>query len=577
MNKKIRFTVFTVTVLLCVNISKAQICGSSNLALHQLIDEAEVVVTGKTINKQCFWNNDQSNIYTQYQLEAKQSTKSNNDKIYILVEGGTIEDITFEVFGLPNLSLQNEGVFFLNKNNILNDNKANGNYYNLKDIAVYNTETNSIENNSSTIAVDEFNGLLKEKHKTVFSFVREEQKHYKQQATISSINPVKIAGGNNELLTINGTGFGSLSGNAIIAMRDASSLNSSLYVDIDKINIKKWSNTQIKFVVPGDEITTNFSGVASGKIRITDSSGAITTSLQKVEISYNKKVFKGKSVRLRGKNLQGEILFYVERNLINDGALPAVKRAFGIWNCATGSNFVYAGIVDNVCKEYDEQNVICYDTTVPTYNLAITRVVSRNCSSIDLADQVDADLTFNPNFNWSFTDDLEGNQFHFESVLLHELGHAFMLGHVVNIEDIMYPSLINSLAKVTLTNNDVDGGISIMKISTSNAKCSDYGPVESYNRENCKGCNSVINVKSNNVTENSVFLNWEDVRNTSFYKIRYRFKGSQFYEYSGKYNKLILYDLPACTTVEFKISAICNNDQKSESETTYRFITLGCR
>lgn len=577
MNKKIRLILFTTIVVLCVNVIKAQVCGTSNVPLNKLVTETALIITGKVIDHHSFWNNAKTNIYTKYTIEVAQPSKFSKDEIYVIAEGGTIDDINVKVFGLPNLTLQNEGVFFLNENNNNFTINKNHTYYNLSDIGWYDDVTNTIQNNSSTITVEEFNKQLTKKNNTTFSFKEKSTTYHKTaQANITEISPKLVAAGNNEILTITGNGFGNLTGSAKISMRSAGSLSSSAFIDINKANIKSWTDTKIQFVVPGDEITFNFPGVASGKIRVTNNAGSVTTSFQKVEVSYNKKLYDGKPIRVRSKNSAGEIPFYVERELINDGALPAIKNALEMWNCTTGSNFTYAGIVENICREYDEINVICYDATVPTFNLAITKVVSRNCSATNVADQIDADITFNPSMNWGFNDNLASGQFHFESVLMHELGHAFMLSHVVNEADVMYPSLRNGLIKIDLTNNDINGGLDVLNESTSMVNCSNYGPVVPYRSGNCSSCNNVVNVKANNITENSVYLTWDNIRNSASYNMRYRFSGSTWYKHKVENNSLILYNLPSCTTIECRLSAFCSNNLKSENEIVYRFITYGC-
>lgn len=575
MNKKIILILCATTVVIGINFVKAQICGSSGMRLDNLVDKADLIVSGKVVDKYSFWNDVQNNIYTRYSIEVQQSSKLSNRQVYVIIEGGTVDDVNMKVYGFPNLTVESEGVFFLNQIDETLLTNTNYTYYKLVDKGVYDVATNTIQNNSSTITVENFNDLINKKYKTFFLFNKKQ--HKKQQATITNISPKVVAADNVDLLTIIGNGFGNLTGSAKISMRSAASLNESLFIDIDRANIKSWTNTKIQFVVQGDEITSNYPGVASGKIRLTDSAGSLTTSVQTVEVSHNRKLFNGKPIRIRTKNQNGEIPFYVDRKLINDGALPAVENALEIWNCATGSNFAYAGIVDNVCRAYDEINVICYDQNVPDFNLAITKVVSRNCDATMVADQIDADITFNPNLIWGFNDDLTSSQFHFESVLLHELGHAFMLAHVVNNADVMYPSLRNGLIKNELTKNDVSGGLDVLTASTSNIKCSNYGPVQLYSNGNCSNCANVTNVKANNLTKNSTYLTWNNIQNSTLYDMRYRFNGSKWFNYNGKNNNLIMFDLPSCTTVECRFSAFCNNNESSENEIIYRFTTLGCQ
>lgn len=564
------------TIIAFFNLLNAQVCTSNNYTLSKVVDASENIVIGKVVDEQCFWNDASTNIYTKYTIEVEQSLHSKHNVMYVTIEGGTIGDVSFEVFGLPKLVSQSEGIFFLKKDQNFLSNKTNANHFHLLDFAAYNAVTNSIENSNSTLTATDFNKILSSKYKTSFRFVQRNEKHSAiKKASISSIKPSVVAAGNNETLTIIGSGFGTYGGNAKISMKSAGTLNTSVFVDIEAKYIKSWTNSRIQFVVPGDEISSSSQGVATGKVRITDKFGSVTTSTQTVEVQYNKKVYNGVPIRLRSKSNNGAISFYVSKKLIDQGALNAVKNALEIWNCATGSNFIYGGVIDNVCKENDGLNVICYDATVPTFNLAITRVVSRNCNTSNVADQVDADITFNPDFNWSFTDNLRSNQFHFESVLVHELGHAFMLGHVVNNDDVMYPSLTNGLIKTELTNNDIEGGLDVMNNSRSAVKCSSLGPVKSSENSECTGCANVGNVKAKNLTKNSVYLNWGMIRNSISYRLRYRINGSFWHQYNGTNNNVILFDLPACTTVECRLFAYCPFEN-SKTETIYRFATLGC-
>lgn len=70
--------------------------------------------------------------------------------------------------------------------------------------------------------------------------------------TISAINPLIVATGRDDVLTIKGDNFGSLTGDAKVAMRSAGSLNPSVFENLDPINILSWTDTEIKFIVPGD-------------------------------------------------------------------------------------------------------------------------------------------------------------------------------------------------------------------------------------------------------------------------------------------------------------------------------------
>lgn len=567
----------TIIVNCNVTLIKGQVCGSSNLPINKLINVTELVVVGKVIDQQSFWHN-KNDIYTKHTIAVKQSSNQNINKIFVITEGGTVDDITFKVYGIPNLTLYKEGVFFLNKSDIIAT-KTNSVFYNLTDFAIYNEFTNTLENVNTTVTLANFNNMMIAKHNASFYFNNAAQKQSKlKQVSIASVSPITVAGGNNDIVRITGDGFGSLTGSAKVAMRSPASLNPSVYEDIDPAYIISWTDRKIEFIVPGDEIAISTSGVASGKVKITNQLGDITTSTQTIEVIYNKKVFNGVPVSLRSKDNDGRVAYYVEQLLIDDGALPAIKNALKTWNCTTGSNFVYAGAVANVCKKYDGLNVICYDASIATTTLGSTRVVSRNCSSIGFADQLDADIRINPNIDWCFTDAIEFSQFHFESVMMHELGHAFMLGHVVNELDIMYPTLTNNVIKSEPTNNDLAGGVAVMSNSTLESSCSSYGAITANGSAlECSACSNISNINIGNLTENSAYLSWEKIANVLTYQLKYRFNGAQWYNYSSYTNDAIFFDLPPCATVECQFLAHCSNDGNSINETFYTFTTLGCQ
>jgi|GEM_PF-1446618 len=576
--KKILVLLLTLIVGVKVTYLNAQVCGSTNLPVNQLINDAEIVVLGEVVDKQSFWNYE-DNIFTKHTIKVAQSSKKNTNEIYILTEGGTVDDLTFTVLGAIDLTLNKQVIFFLNENEQINNNKTNGITYKLIDLANYNQISNAVENVHSSIAIDKFNQMMIAKHNASFKFFRSEERISKtKQVDITGLNPQKIAGGNNEVLTITGSGFGNFSGSAKVAMRSPSSISTIIYEDIKAEFILSWSDTKIEFIVPGDDITEDTDGFATGAVQITTESDEVSTSTQTVEVIYNKKVYNGVSISLRSKDNNGTTAIYVEQQLINDGALPAIKSALATWNCATGTSLVYAGAVSGVCKKYDGLNVVCYDATLSSFTLGNTRSVSRNCSNAGLADQLDADIRINSNINWSFTDDVEFSQYHFESVMLHEIGHAFTLGHVLNEADVMYPTLYNGRNKSELTNNDLAGGVDVMSNSTTENNCSVYGAIIPYNSNlACSPCANISGVTLENLTEKSVYLSWSKIPNAEKYELQYRLAGLQWNSYTSYTNNVILFDLEPCTTVECRLLALCDSETQSLNERLDTFTTFGCK
>jgi len=539
LEKSLFFTFLTIAVIKA-NFLNAQICGSVNLTINKLVNKAELVVTGKVTEKYSFWNKQKSKIYTKYTIDINQSSNFSNESIYVTTEGGTVDDVTYKVFGTPGLNMFSKGVFFLSKKN---------DHYSLIDFANYNATLNIIENGSSILSVDDFNNILNAKHCTTFSFTPKNHKNYKaKQPIIANIIPKSVATGNNEILVISGSNFGNYSGSAKVSMRSAASLDSSVFVDIKASYIKSWTDSKIELIVPGDELTGSSPGAGSGKIQVTNQAGTTTTSLETIEVTYNKKVYNDIPIALRSKDNNGKIAVYVGRQLANDGALPAIKNAIKKWNCATNSNLEYSGIIDDVCENYDGLTVVCYDASLPDLRLGRTRMISRNCSSTGFADLLDADITINPNVDWAFNDSLTYSQYHFESVML------------------------------KLTNNDIAGGLDVMRTSIIENECSSFGAMIPYqNAEECNTCSNAPEISIKNLTESSAFLSWEKTHDTASYQIQYRYDGTDWRSYKSNTNYVIMFDLPPCTNVDWRLTLSCNDNVNPLRETFFNFTTVGCK
>jgi len=77
-------------------------------------------------------------------------------------------------------------------------------------------------------------------------------------------------------------------------------------------------------------------------------------------------------------------------------------------------------------------------------------------------------------YSWQYgTAAPTSSQYDFESVALHELGHAHGLGHIINSTQVMHYSVSNGASKRTLSANDIAGASARVAYSTS-ATC--YNP-----------------------------------------------------------------------------------------------------
>ena len=99
---------------------------------------------------------------------------------------------------------------------------------------------------------------------------------------------------------------------------------------------------------------------------------------------------------------------------------------------------------------------------------------------------MEIDLVFNDAFTefgltWEFGPDLpSATELDFESIALHELGHACALGHVISAPEVLHYSIGPAEAKRTLSANDIAGGTFVHAQSTGNGSWCGNNPMTDY-------------------------------------------------------------------------------------------------
>ena len=265
---------------------------------------------------------------------------------------------------------------------------------------------------------------------------------------ITSFSPTSIAAGTQSLLTINGTGFGSSPGTVHTRWSGQNSTNSW----IGSTSLVSWADTRI--VVRVNE------SAGSGQIAVLIN-GNMVHSAASLTVKYA--VFGSPSsvpLILANTNGAGGYTFRMENNFAaNADANSTFSRAFNAWRSATGVNWQMGANTSVNTEATDNINVIKFggpaDIIVGT--LAYTAIHFRACTSGEL-ELVDIDMTFNTAYNWNFSSGPPApNQYDFETVALHELGHAHGLVHVNNVGDPMYHTTAPGTMRRSLTSEAIEG------------------------------------------------------------------------------------------------------------------------
>ncbi len=262
--------------------------------LSEQVKHSTQIIEGKVISKKSFWDINHHNIYTINTVEVYKSFKGiAHSTLEIITEGGVV-DTAAQITSLAlELVVGDMGVFMLYGSNVQfspeNNIGANryesysaiqGFYkYDIFDDRVANSYTlfNGISQkfypsivsyvNSNFVKVSEFD---------IDNYINTRSQNRMGAIAISSFSPTTITGGTKSVLTIDGAGFGSETGEVIF--RDANIGGQSSFTALTS-QIISWTDTQIKVEVP--------SRAGTGKVRVVRASIGSVNSTANLEIPYS--------------------------------------------------------------------------------------------------------------------------------------------------------------------------------------------------------------------------------------------------------------------------------------------------
>lgn len=468
------------------------------------IQSSSQIVEGKVISKTSFWDDNNHNIYTLNTIEVYKIFKGQTtiETIEVVTPGGSVGD-EFEVV-TPSLSLEvgNIGVFMLHDNTI---SITNGNTQNkFQPVASsqgfykYDIESNivrnpfqakqgitdvfyndiiSVTNNSSVIEVSDFNVDEQFQDNTINGDTA-------GAINISNFTPTTLNGGVRDLLTINGAGFGATQGT--VGFRDANfggadAMGPVYFTALDS-QVVSWSDTQIVVEVP--------SRAGTGDIRVTSLSNGNVVSSQTLTVFYSQinpanstNAFPSQHFDING---SGGYTWQMHTDFdFNAPAKASFLRAFDTWVCTTGMNWEIGAVTPIDVIADDDINIIRFDNGTELPEGVLGRATSRfgSCGStspggIDVV-VTELDIVFNDVFtgslsslSWEFgPGSATGLEIDFESVAVHELGHAHQLAHIISPGAVMHYTIANAQNSRNLGASDLDGGNDVMDRNVNDQVC----------------------------------------------------------------------------------------------------------
>lgn len=469
-----------ITYSYCINAT----CLLSKLSIDERVKNSPTIIEGEVTDQHSCWNADKSSIYTVNTIQVNYRLKgSAPTTIEIITPGGAIDGKLLVVTPNAELKAGSKGVFFLKANTTaLNYISAAQQY------EVYGTAQGFIEQDkirgSYSDPFDEYAnqavlyGLIKQSTGIGYrlSNVVPTDNNILGGSAISLFSPSTISAGTQSVLTIYGFGFGNRTGQATVQFKDANSTSSSVFASIpDSSYIISWTDTEIKVIVPGASIMRQ-GGAGTGIVNVIDANGGTISSLSPLNIKYNQFEYKKNKISLFDQNGQGGYTFTLNADFNNSAAKNVFVRALEQWQCKTGINATISSNTSaTTCSnQLDNINVISFASAscpLPAGALGVTYSSYSLCSNSIVPDGID--MIFNPNTTYNFsTDAPSGSQYDFESIVLHELGHAFGEGHNAVNTELMFPSIGFGVSKRILnTESDITNVAEIVDRSTVTSSC----------------------------------------------------------------------------------------------------------
>lgn len=473
---------FTGLLILCVSLGYGQ--GLYPISTEDKINRSSLIVEGKVISQKASWNSARTMIFTTSQVEVYKVFKGSLQKniVEVVTFGGAVDGYFIQASHLLELHKNEVGIFFLNRHKVPGVTPVSGSSFNvyssaqgfLKYDVFRKTASAPFVNYSDVerILYPELNnkiGRIAEIRNRYFSLDKEAGKLQGNNSTlapaITGFTPAIVNAGalldpaNNEL-TITGSGFGSTpGGSAAVLFPDPDFSPGSQYTVIpyDHEFIISWSDNQIRVRVPTQ--------AGTGAFKVRDNAGTEVNSPAPLQVRFSVLTanFGGaygiKQSNLGNMNGSGGYSIKYSTSTANNGvninssaAKGTFQRALNTWKETVGVNFVEAGTSTlQVVDPDDNENLIMYDnggtglgsplgdgvlatcfsgvticTNSPTLNQARKTgfdIVIRNTgySSGSVA------FTLGPCPPYSEPSSVVD----LESVILHELGHALNLGHIV--------------------------------------------------------------------------------------------------------------------------------------------------
>ncbi len=480
------------------------------LPFEELFERAWVVVEGRVVAQQSFWDNGHQSIYTANRVEVLRVYKGHalvGSEIVVITLGGIVGDQMVLVSESVQYTLGERGLFCLTPCLLdLPVNNAWENYGSPHGFFRYDALTGAVEHPFHAMAdIETFRQRVEALTGRAEIRGPDEKAEVpvgpRMMPSISSFSPTSLSAGTGDVLTISGSGFGTTPG----SVRFINS-NTGSPADVDASDITSWADDQITVVVPST--TAGGMCAGTGPITVVDASSNTATSATNLTVTfgYTNFIVSGNKVgaKLANVNGMGGMTFTLSTTLCNSSqqnAVNAIGRALREWRCVSGVNWrLSASTTSANLEASDGINIITYDVGSPLPSGVLGRATSyfSGCFHGGTFHWHVAEVDINmrqSGVTWYFCDSptVPSGQYDFQSVAFHEFGHGHQLQHIVDNTAVMHRSIGPGEAKRMLNANEESGANYVLGLPAN--PCGP-GPVTLLSHPDCLGltppsaCNS---------------------------------------------------------------------------------------
>lgn len=501
--KKIYFA-FLLSLFVSIGNTFSQ-CMLYPVSLENRVNSGALIIEGKVIAKQSFWNEAHNYIYTSNKIQINQVLKGsiNATFIEVITDGGEVGLFKQVVEPSLRLNLEDEGVFILNPSQITSqfNNPVFITYADEQGFIKFDLKENSARdhfNFYTNINEDLYSKIGSILKTNLPEFINTNGNKFDNNnsimAAISSISPSTITAGTFSVLTINGSGFGTVqNASNFVEFRNADD-GGATFIQPHSSQYVSWTNNQIQVMVPTRAGTVN--GTAgTGQVRVTVANSAslsattLTINHGEINVFYstNSTIYNTRHVNL---NLQGGVTWRMFTGFdSNAPAKASFIRAMNTWRCNTNINWPLGATTTVNTIASDGVCVVRFDVGSELPGGVLGRCTSYfgGCSSGPNVFWYisELDIVFDSGTTWQYGPaNATAGQMDFESVALHELGHGHQLSHVINTNNVMHYSIGPAQNKRVLSATDIIGGNNVMSRNVSPGVCG-YGAMTAISPATC--------------------------------------------------------------------------------------------